>query len=52
MATMTTSYERAAVRSQVTLNMLNLGQAAIIAFGLGLVMLMAAGGVQAGTNPS
>ena len=28
-------YERAAVRSQVTLNMLNLGQAAIIAIGLG-----------------
>ena len=27
-------YERAAVRSQVTLNMLNLGQAAIIAIGL------------------
>ena len=26
-------YERAAVRSQVTLNMLNLGQAAIIAVG-------------------
>ncbi len=42
-------YERAAVKSQVTLNMLNLGQAVIIAFGLGLVMLMAADGVQAGT---
>ncbi|GAC1344630.1 MAG: ABC transporter ATP-binding protein/permease [Acetobacteraceae bacterium] len=42
-------YERAAVRSQVTLNMLNLGQATIIALGLGLVMLMAADGVQAGT---
>ncbi|MBV8913980.1 MAG: ABC transporter ATP-binding protein/permease, partial [Acetobacteraceae bacterium] len=42
-------YERAAVRSQVTLNMLNLGQAAIIALGLGLVMLMAADGVQGGT---
>ena len=42
-------YEHAAVRSQVTLNMLNLGQAAIIALGLGLVMLMAADGVQAGT---
>ena len=39
-------YERAAVRSQVTLNMLNLGQAFIIAIGLGLVMLMAARGVQ------
>ena len=42
-------YERAAVKSQVTLNMLNLGQAFIIAIGLGLVMLMAADGVQAKT---
>ena len=42
-------YERAAVKSQVTLNMLNLGQAAIIAVGLGLVMLMAANGVQSGS---
>ncbi len=42
-------YERAAVKSQVTLNMLNIGQATIIAFGLALVMLMAAQGVQAGT---
>ena len=42
-------YERAAVKSQVTLNMLNLGQALIIAVGLGLVMYMAAIGVQAGT---
>ena len=41
-------YERAAVKSQVTLNMLNLGQALIIAVGLGLVMYMAAIGVQAG----
>ena len=41
-------YERAAVKSQVTLNMLNLGQAAIIAAGLGLVMLMAARGVTSG----
>ncbi len=41
-------YERAAVRSQVTLNMLNLGQAVIIAIGLGLVMLMAGNGVQSG----
>jgi len=41
-------YERAAVKSQVTLNMLNLGQAFIIAIGLGWVMLMAADGVQAG----
>ena len=42
-------YERAAVKSQVTLNMLNLGQAVIIAAGLGLVMLMAAEGVQDGS---
>ena len=42
-------YERVAVKSQVTLNMLNLGQAVIIAAGLALVMLMAADGVQAGT---
>ena len=42
-------YERAAVKSQVTLNMLNLGQALIIAAGLGGVMLMAADGVQAGS---
>ena len=41
-------YERAAVRNQVTLNMLNLGQAAIIALGLALVMLMAADEVRAG----
>jgi ABC-type transport system involved in Fe-S cluster assembly fused permease/ATPase subunit len=42
-------YERAAVRNQVTLNMLNLGQAAIIAIGLAVVMLMAAQGVRQGT---
>ncbi len=42
-------YEKAAVRSQVTLNMLNLGQATIIAGGLGLVMLMAAEGVRGGS---
>jgi ATP-binding cassette, subfamily B, heavy metal transporter len=41
-------YERAAVRSQVTLNMLNLGQALIIAVGLALIMLMAADGVRSG----
>jgi ABC-type transport system involved in Fe-S cluster assembly fused permease/ATPase subunit len=35
-------YERAAVRVQVSLNMLNLGQAAIIAIGLTFIMLMAA----------
>jgi ATP-binding cassette subfamily B protein len=42
-------YERAAVKSQVTLNMLNVGQACIIALGLALIMLMAAGGVRDGT---
>jgi ATP-binding cassette subfamily B protein len=42
-------YERAAVQSQVTLNLLNIGQAAIIATGLTLVMLLAAQGVVAGT---
>ncbi|MCW3472961.1 ABCB family ABC transporter ATP-binding protein/permease [Limobrevibacterium gyesilva] len=42
-------YERAAVKSQVTLNLLNLGQASIIALGLALVMLMAASGVQDGS---
>jgi ATP-binding cassette subfamily B protein len=42
-------YERAAVQSQVTLNLLNIGQAAIIAVGLTLVMLMAAQGVVART---
>jgi ATP-binding cassette subfamily B protein len=43
------SYERAAVKSQVTLNMLNLGQAGIIALGLTAVMLLAAYGTAAGT---
>ena len=41
-------YERAAVKSQVTLNMLNIGQAAIIAAALALIMLMAANGVARG----
>jgi ATP-binding cassette, subfamily B, heavy metal transporter len=41
-------YERAAVRSQITLNMLNLGQQAIVAFGLGVIMFMAARGVISG----
>ncbi len=40
-----TRYERAYVRSETTLNMLNAGQAAIIAVGLTLVMLLAARGV-------
>jgi ATP-binding cassette subfamily B protein len=43
------AYERAAVKNQVSLNALNLGQAAIIACGLTAVMLMAASGVVAGT---
>ena len=42
-------YEKAAVRVQVSLNMLNLGQAAIIAIGLTLIMLMAASDMLAGT---
>ncbi len=42
-------YERAAVRVQVSLNLLNLGQAAIIATGLTLIMLMAANGVRDGS---
>ena len=41
-------YETAAVRTQVTLNMLNIGQATIIAGGLALIMLMAARGVVGG----
>ncbi|RAI56929.1 ABCB family ABC transporter ATP-binding protein/permease [Roseicella frigidaeris] len=43
-----TRYERAYVRSETTLNMLNGGQAAIIALGLTAVMLLAARGVLAG----
>ena len=42
-------YERAAVRVQVSLNMLNLGQAAIIAVGLTVIMLMAAQSMAEGT---
>ncbi|HTI02408.1 MAG TPA: ABC transporter ATP-binding protein/permease [Acidisoma sp.] len=41
-------YERAAVRSQVTLNILNIGQAVIIALGLGAIMLLSAREVAAG----
>jgi ATP-binding cassette subfamily B protein len=41
-------YERAAIKGQVTLNLLNIGQAFIVAGGLALVMLMAADGVKAG----
>jgi ATP-binding cassette subfamily B protein len=42
-------YEHAAVKSQVTLNLLNLGQAAIMALGLATIMLLAADGVANGT---
>jgi len=41
-------YERAAVRSQVTLNFLNIGQAIIIALGLAAIMLLSAREVAAG----
>ncbi|WBV43923.1 ABC transporter ATP-binding protein/permease [Pseudoroseomonas cervicalis] len=41
-------YEQAYTRSEVTLNYLNMGQAAIIAIGLTAVMLMAAQGVASG----
>jgi ATP-binding cassette subfamily B protein len=41
-------YERAAVRVQVSLNVLNIGQAVIIAAGLTLIMLMAAREVRDG----
>ena len=41
-------YERAAVRTQVSLNALNIGQAVIISVALAVVMLMAADGVVAG----
>ena len=43
-----TRYERAAVRSQVSLSVLNVGQAAIISGGLTLVMWMAATGIAEG----
>jgi ATP-binding cassette subfamily B protein len=41
-------YERAAVRSQVSLSALNVGQGAVIAVGLTAVMIMAGYGVAAG----
>ena len=43
-----TGYERASVDSKVTLALLNLGQAAIIAIGLAVIMVMAGKGVIAG----
>ena len=42
-------YERAAVMNQVSLSLLNVGQAAIIAVGLTAVMLLSAWGIVAGT---
>ena len=42
------AYERAAVKSETTLSLLNLGQGAIIATGLVLVMILAGRGVAAG----
>jgi ATP-binding cassette subfamily B protein len=43
------AYERAAVKSQTTLSLLNVGQGFIISVGLVLMMLMAGQGVVAGT---
>src|SRR3954454_8017285 len=42
-------YEKAAVRSQTSLSLLNIGQAGIISIGLTVVMYMAARGIMAGT---
>jgi ATP-binding cassette subfamily B protein len=44
-------YEKASVKSQVSLNALNIGQAAIISVALGVMMLMAANGVVYGHLP-
>ncbi|WP_207539732.1 ABCB family ABC transporter ATP-binding protein/permease [Sabulicella rubraurantiaca] len=44
-----TRYEHAYTRSEVTLNMLNSGQAALMALGLTVVMLLAGQGIAAGT---
>ncbi|MBP0466348.1 ABC transporter ATP-binding protein/permease [Roseomonas sp. PWR1] len=44
-----TRYERAYVRSETTLNMLNAGQAFIMAVGLTVTMLLAGSGIAAGT---
>jgi len=43
------SYEKAAVRSQQSLSLLNVGQSAIISVGLAVVMGMAANGIVQGT---
>jgi ATP-binding cassette subfamily B protein len=42
-------YERAAVRTKTTLSLLNIGQGAIIAVGVTVLMIMAARGAAAGT---
>jgi ABC-type transport system involved in Fe-S cluster assembly fused permease/ATPase subunit len=42
-------FERASVRVQVSLNLLNIGQALIISAALTLIMLLAAGGMQDGS---
>lgn len=42
------AYEQAAVKSQTSLSVLNVGQAAIIAVGLTVVMILAARGITAG----
>jgi len=44
-----TRYERAYVRSETTLNVLNAGQALIMAVGLTVTMLLAASGIASGT---
>jgi ATP-binding cassette subfamily B protein len=44
-------YEKASVKSQVSLNALNIGQAVIISIALGVMMLMAANGVVHGHLP-
>jgi ABC-type transport system involved in Fe-S cluster assembly fused permease/ATPase subunit len=41
-------YEKAAVRSQISLNVLNIGQTVIIALGLAAIMLLSARGVASG----
>jgi ATP-binding cassette subfamily B protein len=43
------AYERAAVKSKTTLSILNVGQGAVIAIGVTVVMVMAGYGVAAGT---
>ncbi|MEE8189385.1 MAG: ABC transporter ATP-binding protein/permease [Kiloniellales bacterium] len=42
-------YERAAVKSRTSLSLLNIGQAIVVAIGITVIMVLAAGGVVAGT---